>query len=178
MQKVWCLEILYFQSKIRVEQTDFKIFKCVIPKIAFFNSISSRTRTIFIRSPWNFNGIRKTKLSTEVSRIFSIRWKWFELKGIFHLYYCFHHIIFYRTVRYFQASITPSFLNIIKLKNKSEFFIPTYKINLYNPILKTVIQYREKYSQILSSISTRYIDVKSLSVPSVGAERDKGCWMH
>ena len=59
-------------------------FKRIFLESAFFNSASSGTWTIYIRSTSNLKGICKTKLSTEVRRIFSLCWKLFELQGVFH----------------------------------------------------------------------------------------------
>ena len=73
----------------------------VFLEIVFFYS----ARTIFIQSTWNHNGICKAKLSTEVRNIFTIYWKFFELRGIFHDFF---------TRNFFLNGVVFSKINIFK----------------------------------------------------------------
>ena len=59
MQKIWYLELFYLQIHSLPRRTPqragrLSTFKCTFLKTAFFNSASSGTRIIFIRSTWNF----------------------------------------------------------------------------------------------------------------------------
>ena len=76
-------------------------------KTVFFNSASSRTRTIFIRSIWNFNGICKTKLSTQARGIFWYVENWTSHQAFFKT--------FLRETRiYFQTAVIFSKINVFK----------------------------------------------------------------